>query len=230
MEILYLLISLFFGFRNPLYFLIFPIALISGPGVFIDTRTVIFDEILYGRNILKDVMVIYMLLISLFLSLRDRKIMFIKGKLAPLFIYYVIISLFSVSDNDWIAVSRIFLYLPIGYYLIIYIFRFSDFKQFLQFFNTLIWITGVCSVLFILNSSGLLKLYDSSSLYKEINFSGAEFYRDFRTRPYFANIIFIIALCVKIFRRKYFNKHAINLVLITFPFVILLSFTRSARQ
>jgi hypothetical protein len=53
------------------------------------------------------------------------------------------------------------------------------------------------------------------------------FYRDFSTMPYFSHLLFILAFSLTVFKSKYCNRVAVSFVLVTYPFVLLYTFTRS---
>lgn len=234
MQFVYLILSLYFGRKNPLFYLIFPIALVSGPGVFVDPRTALgFDDFfLMGNNAYKDVIVVYLILINLIIGKKVNLKYILNTPVKFLSIYIIILIAFTLiqtgTSYDAINVIRLFVNMTIGFYLLALIFSTVNKRQFFTFFNVLIWITGICSVLYVLNSSKLLPIYYQEDLYKKIEFGNGDFYRDFKTIPYFGHFLFLLGVASLLLKDKSFNKYAIRFILITYPFVLLFSFTRSS--
>lgn len=233
MQFLYLFLSINLGRKNPLYFLIFPLALVSGPGVFIDPRTVLFGDDLFiiGKNIYKDVIIIYLLIIAMYLSKRYKIMPFLKTPVLQYGFYILFLILLTLVSSglsyEGLSVMRLFLYMVLGFFLLLIIFSTATFKQFVSFFNMLFWVTGALSVFYVLNSSKIFPIYYQEDLYQEIDMGDATFFRDFMTRPYFSHFLFILAFAVTILKSKMFNRKAVLFVLVTFPFVLLYTFTRS---
>ncbi len=233
MQFIYLLISIYFGRKNPLFYLIFPIALVSGPGVFIDPRTVLFgdDIFLLGRNIYKDVIIVYLLIIVFHLR---KHWMFSKISKTPIIFYGLFISflilrtyLTSGTNYEAINVMRLFTHMILGYFLIALVFSTATSNQFISFFNSLFYITGILSILYVINSANIFPLYFQENLYSEIDTNQGSFFRDFNTIPYFSNFLFVLAFSLLLTQSHKFNRKAILSSLLTYPFVLLYTFTRS---
>ncbi|HZL08485.1 MAG TPA: hypothetical protein VFC65_00690 [Prolixibacteraceae bacterium] len=233
MQYLYLILSIYFGRRNPLYFLLFPIALVSGPGAFIDPRTVLFagDNFLISSNVYKDIIIVY--LIFIVFHLRDRWSFSLLWK-TPMLIYaWYILALIGLTfagsgfNYNAINVMRLFAHMILGYFLLILIFSTANSKQFISFFNTLFIATGILSICYVINSANIFPLFYQDNMFQEIEMDEVSFFRDFATIPYFGQLLFILALTLTLFKSKEYNRNAIYLSLITYPFVVLYSFTRS---
>jgi hypothetical protein len=233
MQFIYLILSIYFGRKNPLYYLIFPIALVSGPGAFIDPRTVLVgaDVFLIGKNLYKDVIIIYLL--TVVFSLRKQWSMNLLLKTPMLvygsFILGLIFLTFGVSGTRFeaISVTRLFIYMVLGYFLLLLIFSTVNSKQFIAFLNVLFIANGFLSILYVINSSSIFPVFYQGNMYQIIDVGQASFYRDFSTIPYFSHLLFILAFSLVIFRSEDCKRFAVSIVLFTYPFVLLYTFTRS---
>ncbi len=233
MQFFYLLLSIYFGRKNPLYYLIFPIALVSGPGAFIDPRTVLFaaDVFLIGKNMYKDVIIIYLLFVVFSLRKQWSANLLLKTPmlLYGLFIMVLIFLTFGASGTNYEAVyvMRLFIYTVLGYFLLILIFSTADTRQFISFINILFVATGILSIFYVINSANIFPIFYQGNLYEAIDMGQVSFYRDFSTMPYFSHLLFILAFSLTVFKSKDCNRLAVSFVLVTYPFVLLYTFTRS---
>ncbi len=233
MQFLYLILSLYFGRKNPLFYLIFPIAMVSGPGAFIDPRTVLFgaDIFTIGKNMYKDVIILYLFLVALYLKYRYKVPIIIKSPVLLYSVYLLLLIVLTLSTTgtnyDAINLMRLFLYMVLGFFLMLTIFSTANSRQFIVFFNLLLWATGILSIFYVLNSSKIMPLFYQENLYQEVDFGQDSFFRDFSTIPYFSLFIFILAFTVTLLKSKIFNPKAVLLVLCTYPIVLLYTFTRS---
>lgn len=224
---------MYLGRKNPLYYLIFPIALVSGPGVFIDERTVLFGKDIFtqSKNIYKDVIMLYLGTVTLYLKPRARMGVRETKPMQILGIYLLILIVYTWAKDGWnyeaINVIRLFIYMVLGFYFLYAILSTAHFRQFVKFFNSLFYATGVLSVLYVLNSSKILPLYNTAGLFREVQEGNETFFRDFNTIPYFGNLLFVLGFSETLMKSNIFNKKGIYLVLVTYPFVLLFSFTRS---
>jgi len=233
MQFFYLILSIYFGRRNPLYYLIFPIALVSGPGAFIDPRTVLFgnDIFLIGKNIYKDVIIFYLFLVAFHLrkqwslSLLKRTPMMAYS----LFIFFLIFLTLLTSGINYEAINvmRLFTNMVFGYFLLALIFSTANTRQFIAFFNSLFFTIGFLSICYVLNSAKILPVFYQENLFSEIDMGQESFFRDFSTIPIFSHLLFILAFSIILFKSKDFNHRSVLLVLATYPFVLLFTFTRS---
>lgn len=235
MQFLYLIISIYFGRKNPLFFLIFPLALLQGPGALIDSRTVLVGSELFlvGKNILKDIAVFYLMGVLIYLRNKINYEMVPKTPMKWLFIYIIVLTFNTIilygTTNEALAVIRLYVYMVLGFYLLILLFSTIHYNQFITFFTFLFWINGIQSILYVLNSSKILPIFDDSMFYIEIESASGKsnFIRDFSTIPMFSNLLFIYGIVSIILKEKVFNNKALYLTLITYPFVLLYTFTRS---
>lgn len=235
MQFLYLFLSIYFGRKNPLYFLIFPFALSQGPGAFIDTRTVLIapEVFLHGKNILKDIIIFYLIGVVIYLRNKININVAYRTPMKWLTIYVIFLIsttlIFYGTAYEAIAVIRLFVYMVLGYYLLILLFSSVKYNQFIDFFNILFWVNAIQSVLYVLNSSKVIHIFDASMLYREIesDSSMASFIRDFSTIPMFSNLLFTYGFISLILNEDVFNKKALYASLVTYPLVMLFTFTRS---
>ena len=158
MQFLYLFLSIYLGRKNPLFFLIFPFALSQGPGAFIDTRTVLIvpDLFLAGKNILKDIIIFYLLGVIIYLRNKVQMHIAYKSPMKWLSVYYIFLICATLmlygTGNEAISIIRLFLYMVLGYYLLILLFSSVKYEQFINFFNILFWVNAIQSILYVLNS------------------------------------------------------------------------------
>jgi hypothetical protein len=213
--------------------LIFPITLVSGPGAFIDPRTVLFadDIFLIGKNIYKDVIIIYLFLVVFLLRKHWKTNLISKTPMIFYGLYIVILITItyikSGASYEAIYVMRLFTHIVLGYFLLVLIFSTANYKQFISFFNSLFLVTGILSILYVINSAKIFPIYYQENLYLEVDTTKDSFYRDFSTIPYFSNFLFILALSLVLTQSKDFNSKALLFSLTTYPFVLLYTFTRS---
>ena len=233
MQFIYLLLSIYWGRKNPLFFLIFPIALVSGPGAFIDPRTVLFAKDIFtiSTNLHFDVIIIYMFLVVFYLNTRCKTKLLFR---TPMFLYglYIVFLIVLTFANygtkyESINVMRLFIDMILGYFLTLLILSTANEKQFVSFINMLLISTGILSIFYVINSAKILPLFYQETLYQEIDTWNGSFVRDFSTIPYFSHFLFILAFALTLFKSKIINLKAVRFVLLTYPFVLLYTFTRS---
>lgn len=233
MQFIYLILSIYFGRKNPLFYLIFPLALIQGPGAFIDSRTVLIlpEYFLLQKNISKDIIVIYLFLIVIFNNHKIDFRLLTKGPMKWYFGWIFLLSCYTLlvygSSFESIAVIRLFLYMPVGYFLLVLIFSIVNFKEFKSFLRVLAVANIICSVLYVINSSKMLPIFDINLQYLNVDVYKSEFLRDFQTIPIFSNFLFVYAFTSLLTQKSIFDKKIIYLTTLSYPFVLLYTFTRS---
>jgi len=233
MQFIYLFLSIYFGRKNPLFFLIFPLALIQGPGAFIDTRTVMVapEFFLVGKNILKDITIFYLIFVVFYLRKRADFSLLKKTPMILYFVYIVFLILMTLATSgtnyEAIAIIRLWLYMVLGYFLLILLFSSVSIDLFFQFINVLFFINGIQSVFYILNSSGILPVFDQSFIYSEIESGSGTFLRDFNTIPNFSSFLFMLGIVSLLLEDKRITRKVMYFTLFTYPIVLLFTFTRS---
>jgi len=233
MQFIYLFLSLYFGKKNSLFFLIFPLALIQGPGAFIDTRTVLVasEFFLHGRYLYVDISMLYLILVVLYIRHRVNYVLWRKTPMKLYFIFIIFLIIMTIFTNgtnyESLAIIRLWLYMFLGYFLLTLLFSTITKEAFIQFFNVLFWVNAIQSLLYVLNSSRIFPFFDESLLYRELEAGSDSFYRDFATIPIFSGLLFIYGLTSVLMDDDTFNRKGIYSTLLTYPFVLLFTFTRS---
>ncbi len=147
------------------------------------------------------------------------------------FIYIVFLSVYTISTYglqfEAINAIRYFIYLPLGYFLLLQIISESTLRNFNQFMQSMLWINIVQSVLYALNSSKIIPIFESGSMYLEIESGNVSFYRDFLTIPVLSKLMFLFSFANLVLNNRTYNKYSIYGTLFIYPLVILFSFTRS---
>jgi len=232
MQFIYLILSIYYGRKNPLFYLIFPMAMVSGPGALIDSRTVLFgvDIFTQTKNVYKDVIVVYLFLIVLYLYPRCKFSLIRKSPMGiyGIYILFLIVYTFAISGTNYDAINvmRLFTNMVLGYFLLLLVLSTASYRQFVSFVNMLLVVTAFFSVLYVLNSSKILPIFDQKIMYEEVDEGMGGFYRDFSTIPYFSNLLFLFSFAALLLKNKTFNRKALIAILITYPFVLLYTFTR----
>jgi hypothetical protein len=189
------------------------------------------DVFLIGKNMYKDVIIIYLLFVVFSLRKQWSANLLLKTPmlLYGLFIMVLIFLTFGASGTNYEAVyvMRLFIYTVLGYFLLILIFSTADTRQFISFINILFVATGILSIFYVINSANIFPIFYQGNLYEAIDMGQVSFYRDFSTMPYFSHLLFILAFSLTVFKSKDCNRLAVSFVLVTYPFVLLYTFTRS---
>lgn len=233
MQFIYLILSLYFGRKNPLFFLIFPLALLQGPGAFIDTRTVLIapELFLLGKNIFKDIIIFYMLAVVFYLNKKENFKLIWKTPMKWYFVLIIFLTIITIisygASYEAIAIIRLFLYMPLGFYLLVLILSATSYKNFMKFFNVLFIVNIIQSILYVLNSSGIFSVFDQTLIYSQLEEVSTGFMRDFNTIPIFSNLLFVYAFVEILNDKSKISKKIIYATLATYPLVILYTFTRS---
>lgn len=178
-----------------------------------------------------DITMIYLLLVVISLRPRVDFTILRKGPM-KLYMGYIIFIVFLTivtygTDFEAIAVIRLWIYMVLGYFVLLLIFSAVCKKDFIQFFNVLFWANAIQSVFYVLNSSRILPLFDQSLIYLEVESGSGSFLRDFNTIPIFSGLLFTYGLASTLLNEKHFQRKAVYASLATYPFVLLFTFTRS---
>lgn len=219
----YLMLSIVFGRRNHLYYLIFPFTVIQGPGAFIDPN--IFS--LGGLAIARDLIMAAYLWLAL--SLARPELKYIRwNKLLALYAGYLIvlllISVLKLGIN-WrvFSIFRIFIYIPIYYHCFTRIFASASKIQFIQAVNSIFYINAFSSILYILNSANIFQIFPFDP-WIVIDDGTRTFFRDLLTAPIMYGYVFILAL-VMFFNKEYLGIRKGIIFLNVFLSLIVLFFT-----
>lgn len=232
---LYLLISIYFGRKNKVYYLIFPLALIQGPGTFVDQSFTLFGKTLFnlGATIFSDV--IFLILIIYILAIFRNGKIFINNITTRLFLFYLgllliltFLSFLKYSETDDIFLTvRYLIYIPFGYLLWIKIYSSISREDFIKFLKLILYINIISSILYILNSSQIFNIFPKENIFQEVQIGRRFFYRDFGTIPIFAFFLTYVLFSYLLSGEKIFNKKLVLINLFLCLLDILFSFTRS---
>lgn len=218
-----------------MFYLILPYALQQGEAAFIDQYITI-----AGKNILSpyttiftDVLFFITSGIAIFLiKVRYRRIPWAGSILVFSFLLYVLAlwvrSIMNYTDGEEVFLTgRQFIYISLGYYLWVAIFQSVTREQYEQFLKLMFYVTPVSAILYILNSGGIVTLYDPSLIYQEVNFGTETFLRDFRTIPLWLIPGLVLSVLTLITPSVNVSKKIVLLNIVVLPVALLFTFTRS---
>ena len=229
----YIFCSLFFGRKNPYYYLLLPLALLQGPSAFISQDVMIGGKYIFSNTstVFSETLLVVLLAV-LFLIRKNGHpgIWSVRNRLIVIYMVYIFLlflwSLFTHTDTmDVILTVRSFAYIIIGYYIWLRIWSTGTRFQFNSFLQTIMIATLVVDVLYIVNSSQLFEIFDNTAVYETIREGRYSFYRDFKSIPIFGLLSFVVSLIMVTRRLKLFPMWLTLSHLIIFPFVILFTFT-----
>lgn len=232
---IYFFLSIYFGRKNPLFFLLFPLALQQGPGAFIDQSLSFGGKRFFSvyDTIFNDVLFIIILLISIFLlkskfpSFRHSGTRLILGY----FIYVLVLVLLNIvgaqKPEETFFTARDFLYIGLGYFLWLAVFSSVSRSAFEGFLRVLFYVTPVSAVLYIVNSSGIISLFPKEFIYSEIDFELSNFFRDFATMPFFLIMVLVLTIQSLLMPILKLPKYLILVNITILPVALLFTFTRS---
>lgn len=189
--IFYLLVSLYFGKKNPMFYLLIIFAMQQGSAAFIDQSFAIGGKAVFSTydQIFTDVLFLLTTGIAIvFMKARLPAIRFIGSGLISLYLLLIVL-LFVLSLATYYDVAEVFLagrqllYVSLSYFLWLAIFSSVTRDQYESFLRMMFYVTPVSAILYILNSSGTYTIFNSDYIYQEIDGSNGTFFRDFCTIP-----------------------------------------------
>lgn len=218
-----------------MFYLILPFALQQGEAAFIDQGISI-----GGKNFLspyatvfKDVLFFIMVGIAIFLiKARLRPITWLGSVLIHFFLIYVLM-LWIMSFLNYPNMNEVFLtgrqivYISLSYYLWIAIFQAVTREQYEAFLRLIFYVTPVSTILYILNSSGKVHLFDATLIYESVDFGSSSFLRDFRTIPIWLIPILVLSILSLITDTIKIRRSVVLLNIMILPIGLLFTFTRS---
>lgn len=231
----YIVASLYFGRRNPFFYLIIVYALQQGPAAFIDQSVTVGGKSIFlvYDQIFIDVLFITTTLIAVFLiKAKAPRYNFFGAKLIWFYFFYIC-ALFLISlamDDDPIEVfltGRQLLYVSLSFFLWLCIFSAVTREQFQEFLKFLFYVTPVSAILYILNSSGRLSIFDSEFIYQEIEGLSGTFFRDFSTIPTQLVPVLVISLLSLMVTTIKAPRWLVIVNMVILPVAVLFTFTRS---
>lgn len=232
---IYIILSLYFGRKNPLFYLIIIYALQQGPGAFIDQSISLGGKHLLSSqdNFFKDVMFILTSLIAIyFIKIKLPSLEHFGGKMILVYLFYFVFLLaYSFAtyydSNEVFLTGRQLFFLPLSYFLWLAIFSATTREQYEEFLRFLMYVTPISAALYILNSSGTFSIFSKENVYQEIEGDSGSFIRDFATIPNQLNPVLILSVLSLITPIIKIPKWLVYVNLVVLPIAILFTFTRS---
>jgi hypothetical protein len=233
--LVYIVASLYFGRRNPLFYLIIVYALQQGPAAFIDQSVTVGGKSIFlvYDQIFIDVLFITTVLIAIFLIKAKSPRYKSFGEKLIWFYFFYIAFLFLISlvmNDDPVEVfltGRQLLYISLSFFLWLSIFYVVTREQYEEFLRFLFYVTPVSSILYILNSSGRFTIFNSEFIYQEIEGLSGIFFRDFATIPTQLVPVLVISLLSLMVTTIKLPRSLIVANMIILPVAVLFTFTRS---
>lgn len=223
------------GKKNPVYYLILPLALQQGEAAFINQYIVIAGKKLLSpyETIFVDVLFFLMSGIAIVLmKIRYKKVPWIGTTFIAFFLLYVFFLwlrsfLNFPNSNEVFLTGRGFMYISLSYFLWVAIFEAFTREQYEQLIRLMFYITPVSTIIYILNSSRIINFYDASLIYLEVDYGTESFLRDFRTIPLWLIPVLVLSILSLLTPTIKIPKYVIILNILILPVGILFTFTRS---
>ncbi len=223
------------GKKNPVYYLILPLALQQGEAAFIDQYIVIAGKNLLSpyQTIFIDVLFFLMLAIAIWLmKARYKKVPWIGTTIIAVFLGYIIFlwlrSFLNYPNNAEVFLTgRKFMYISLSYFLWVAIFESLTREDYERFIRLMFYVTPVSTIIYILNSSKIVPLFDESLIFSEVDFGTESFLRDFRTIPLWLIPIIVLSILSLITPTIKIPRKLVIANIILLPVGLLFTFTRS---
>lgn len=233
--VFYFLVSIYLGKKNPLLYLIFPLALQQGSAAFINQSISLggMKILSVHETVFNDFLFFIVFLIALFLlKVKFPKLEYGGSKLIVFYFIYLF-TLFSVDfftykdPGQVLLTARSLLYIPLSYFLWLCIFHVVSRKEYERFLKLFFFITPISAILYILNSSNIIAIFPRELVYVEVEMDTTNSLRDFATIPLY--LIPVIVMCFQALLMPIFKlpKYLLVLNLIVLPIALLFTFTRS---
>lgn len=234
--VFYIALSIYFGRKNPMFYLIVVFALQQGQAAFIDQSFTLGGKSIFSvyDQIFTDV---------LFVIATGIAIVLMKAKIPPhiytgsslvtgYLLYIALLFIMSLATHydagEVFLAGRQLLYVSLSYFLWMAIFHSVTREQFEAFLRMLFYVTPVSAVLYILNSSGAVTIFNSDFIYQEIDGAGGStFFRDFGTIPTQLDTVFIISFLSLTVTTFNIPRWLIYVNMVILPIAMLFTFTRS---
>lgn len=218
-----------------MYYLILPLALQQGEAAFIDQYLAIGGKYLFSpySTIFIDVLFFIVLGIAITLmKVRYKKVPWIGTMLIFIFLIYIIFlwlsSFLSYPRVDEVFLTgRRFIYISLSYFLWVAIFESITREQYEKFIALMFYVTPVSTIIYILNSSRIITIFDESLIYLEVDYGGQSFLRDFRTIPLWLIPIMVLSVLSMITPTVKVPKKLVMFNILVLPVGLLFTFTRS---
>ncbi len=223
------------GKKNPVYYLILPLALQQGEAAFINQYIVIAGKNLLSpyQTIFIDVLFFLMLAIAIgMMKIRYKKVPWIGTTAIAVFLAYIIFIwlrsfLNYPNSNEVFLTGRKFMYISLSYFLWIAIFESLAREDYEKFIRLMFYVTPVSTIIYILNSSKIITFFDDSLIFAEVDFGTESFLRDFRTIPLWLIPIIVLSILSLITPTIKIPRKLVIANIILLPVGLLFTFTRS---
>lgn len=234
--VFYIALSIYFGRKNPMFYLIVVFALQQGQAAFIDQSFTLGGKSIFSvyDQVFTDV---------LFVIATGIAIVLMKAKIPPhiytgsslvtgYLLYIALLFIMSLATHydagEVFLAGRQLLYVSLSYFLWMAIFHSVTRPQFEAFLRMLFYVTPVSAILYILNSSGAVTIFNSDFIYQEIDGAGGStFFRDFGTIPTQLDTVFIISFLSLTVTTFNIPRWLIYVNMVILPIAMLFTFTRS---
>ncbi len=233
--LLYLLVCAYYGRRNPLLYLLFPLALQQGPAAFIDQTISVAGKNLFSPNDMIFNDFLFFLLCCIAIVLIRARVPSLRGlgsKLMLGYLVYVVLIFLAdyLGSGDKAVViftAREFIYISLNYFLWLSVFSAVERRHYESFLRLLFYITPVSGMLYILNSGNIISIFPKELIYAEVDLSVGTTIRDFATIPLFLSAIVVLSVQSMIMPIMKVPKLVILGNLVILPIALLFTFTRS---
>lgn len=232
----YIIMSFYFGRKNPIFYLILVFALQQGQAAFIDQSVAIGGKSIFSvyDQIFTDVLFVITTGIAIVLmkakvpKRRYAGTALISGYLLYIALLFIMSLATHYDAGEVFLAGRQLLYVSLSYFLWLSIFHSVTRDQYEEFLRMLFYVTPVSAVLYILNSSGAVTIFNSDYIYQEIDGAGGStFFRDFGTIPTQLDTVFIISFLTLTVPTFKIPKWLIYVNMVILPIAMLFTFTRS---
>ncbi|MEO5998466.1 MAG: hypothetical protein ABIN89_17040 [Chitinophagaceae bacterium] len=223
------------GRKNPIFYLILPLALQQGEAAFINQYIAIGGKYLLSPYVTIFIDVLFFLMIGIavvLMKVRYKKVPWIGTTVIAFFLAYVFF-LWLRSFLDYTNVSEVFLtgrqfmYISLSYFLWVAIFESVTREQYEALIKLMFYVTPISTVIYILNSSRIFNFYDASLIYLEVDYGTESFLRDFKTIPLWLIPILVLSIQSLLTTTIKIPRNLIIANILVLPMGILFTFTRS---
>ncbi len=232
---IYIFLSFYFGRKNPLFYLILPYALQQGQAAFIDQGFSIGGKAIFavtGQVFVDMLFFITLFIAIIFIGARVPNKRYFGTQLILLYFFYLalitLVSFVTYSNTMEVALtSRQFFYIPLSFFLWISVFHVVTREQYEEFLKLFFYVTPISALLYILNSSGLVEIFDRELIYREVEGESTTFFRDFSTMPTQMIPVLVLSVLSLVTTTMRIPKWLLITNIIILPVAVLFTFTRS---
>ena len=218
-----------------MFYLLIVLAMQQGSAAFIDQSFTLGGKAIFSTydQIFTDVLFIITTGIALVLMKAKLPIIrFVGSGLISLYLILIVV-LFVLSLATYYDIAEVFLagrqllYVSLSYFLWLSIFHSVTREQYEAFLLMLFYVTPVSAILYILNSSGAVTIFNSDYIYQEIDGMNGTFFRDFGTIPIYLDTVFVLAFLSFTVTTFKIPKWLLVTNMLILPVAMLFTFTRS---